>query len=399
MSRLTLRAAGLTAAMTFIGTCLFANPAYAAATTVSLTFLTPSGSAQTGAAVRIYYEPAGKTQYVPKLMASGTTNSSGTFNATLTTSMVPNGDLGYDIGASKTAFNATVIAVGASHNWMTWTSDVFNLGANTVGSYTASIDVASLGTDAPAKSDAALTTLTDVRLTDVGGDPGPDPNESLLAKEAGSPTDPDPKICCWTGQETRRWVAVLNWHVGAGMTSKFTYATGRGTRVAFAYKIGAGSWTASSERIQENTIRAKVTPPVQAGPYHARRYARYRFYKYKELLGMCGCYRISWRADHFTGGLDEVDRNISMPALDYRYAEKLTGTNERSTGNNKIFAGQFGVDFTSLGPGVTLSSKAGYAEITKVSWSAVAGCSQTRWLYGEGEDWTKAPTVFATCAP
>lgn len=47
--------------------------------------------------------------------------------------------------------------------------------------------------------------------------------------------------------------------------------------------------------------------------------------------------------------------------------------------------------------GVGLDARAGYASNTKVSWERVPGCSGTRYLYGNGEDWTVAPVVLATC--
>lgn len=123
------------------------------------------------------------------------------------------------------------------------------------------------------------------------------------------------------------------------------------------------------------------------------RYANYRFYEYAEQPAHGGNVVYTWRINHWTGGLNQYS-SASQPVFDPNYAQVLpSGGATRDFGQYKVFGGGFTL------AGLSLKSKAQYYPNTKMRWERISGCTspQQRWLYGQGADWTIAPTVYATC--
>jgi hypothetical protein len=91
-------------------------------------------------------------------------------------------------------------------------------------------------------------------------------------------------------------------------------------------------------------------------------------------------------------GDDRYEGPINQAAFDARFAEVLgNSTKTRYQNENEKYGNWIDI------AGVSLDTRAGYATNTKVSWTKVTGCADTRYLYGNGADWTVARVVLAAC--
>jgi hypothetical protein len=82
--------------------------------------------------------------------------------------------------------------------------------------------------------------------------------------------------------------------------------------------------------------------------------------------------------------------DYTVPSFKSQHAIVFNGTRGRSSGN-KI---QFGA-FTLCG--FSGKAEAMYDEGTSMTWTAVTGCSKTRYLWGNGADFTVTTLVQASC--
>jgi hypothetical protein len=183
-------------------------------------------------------------------------------------------------------------------------------------------------------------------------------------------------------------VTVAAWNVADGMTSSFKFETGYRETRTMSVIIPASGASLGGWATEETTRGAFGSPPDKTNAYHKYRWAEYRYYQYQVCLRFY-CYFV-WKPHNWTGGLNMVSA-YSVPAFKSQYAVVLNGTRGRSSGN-KI---QFGAGF-SLG-GVSGKTEAMYDQGTSMTWTAVPGCSKTRYVWGNGADFTQTTLVQASC--
>lgn len=370
---------------------LYGGEAIAAAPTgpsLTLTFTSPDGAPMSGAQVSVYLFPFdAPSDFVPQLLASGTADASGVFVGSLDTSGARPvvGPFG---AGSAPLINTVVMAIDASGRWLARYDAIMPIGLNYSDGYVANADLSAQPSTAAVTTPSSLrdyvTILSVQRLPST--DPGGDRFAAHLRTDRRAPSVTVPSVIV---DQTVRQVKVLEMHIAKGMHGVFTYSAGQATSAQAAVKVGTQAWSIGG-MVLEETDRGASGSVAKDGGYHQLRYAGYRFYEYNTCPSKGPC-TLEWRINHWTGDLSQY-ASASQPAFNLAYAAQLPQNGAtRSTGQTNIFGASVNLQ------GLSLSSKAQYYANTKMVWTQISGCSGTRYLYGQNQDWPVAPTVYATC--
>ena len=365
-----------------------AVPAQAAGTQVSVNVTMADGfTPMTNAEVDVFYQPPNPPDtYNSPLMATGTTNSSGSLTLPLDTSMVS--DLG-DIGdGNQNAFNAEIIVFGTS------------------GEY--------------ADLDTILTlSSTTSTTTSVSLSQDPSVSAPLFNIPACSPVP-----CVQDVKEATafNYAPVLAENSGAGMKVhlEYTHTTSLFRQTSANVVVsptGTAPWSAGGT-LTEQADRSTSKPWNANGSYHYYAWVNYRWYKWKHIS--CGIHRCStvnhkWKLNWWTGDITDNNPNpacngcrnsvgqvpYKVPAYttNRNYTVPLDAVHSPSLTRESVISHSYGfqADFAGF---VSINDTATYGHITSVTWSYVAPqslCGQDRLLWGNGNIVSQIPIVQANC--
>lgn len=343
-------------------------------TSVSLTLLNSVGTPVANYPVNIFYipfDPLGTGEFQLALMGGGTTDTNGVIAAILDTTAVQTAELAYsDTGAGS--FTILVAGPQTANGWVR----VYDV-----------ISYQALTTD----------TLTAQGTPDLGNGPGAAEAPTYLVYEHIA--------------SGNAWTALGYWNIAAGIESTVTLGLTRSTTSEVATTACyqgtwcAGGWVSeSNERSQADSF----STPTKS--YHYKTFGFYTWWKYsvKDCTRGCTSPWYEWHPHNYIGPACDPDGGnpggspcgtsqyaYTPPTFNSQFSRTLNSTGDQYTRSSVKGSGA-GWSFTLAV--VTLKASAMFATSTTVQWKYHStGCGQTRWIWGNGQSYTTAPVVQASC--